>query len=361
MAGFDLSAEVKKQVERVLEERGRVNVIIAGRTGVGKSTLVNAVFQGQLAETGQGRPVTRSTREITKEGIPLTVFDTRGLELDRCEETLGELEALVKDRAARPRPVEHLHVAWVCVSEDGRRVEEGEIRLHALLAGHMPVLGVVTKARADQGFRAEVQRLLPLARNVVRVRALAEEDDEGNVLRPRGLPELVDATMEIVPEGQRNALAAAQRVSVEQKVRRARGVVAASAATAAGIGAAPIPFSDSVLLVPMEVGMLAGITAVFGLPLDRGFLTTLIGSALGGGGASLAGRAILSGLLKLVPGAGSAAGGAIAAATAASLTTAVGEAYIRALVLLTAREGGPPSEREIAEAFGAELSRRDGR
>jgi uncharacterized protein (DUF697 family)/predicted GTPase len=361
MAGFDLAAEVKKEVEKVLEERGRVNVVIAGRTGVGKSTLVNAVFQGQLAETGQGRPVTTSTREISKAGIPLTVFDTRGLELDRYRDTLAELEQLVKERAARASPVEHLHVAWVCVSEDSRRVEEGETRLHALLAAHMPVLGVVTKARADQGFRAEAQRLLPLARNVVRVRALAEEDDEGNVLRPRGLVELVDATMEVVPEGQRNAFAAAQRVNTAQKVGRAHGIVAASAATAAGIGAAPIPFSDSVLLVPMQVGMLAGITAVFGIPLDRGFLTTLVGSALGGGGASLAGRAILGGLLKLLPGVGSLAGGAIAAATAASLTTVVGEAYIRTLVMLFERTGGTtPSEREIAEAFGVELDRRKG-
>ena len=42
----------------------------------------------------------------------------------------------------------------------------------------MPVLGVITKARADQGFRAEVQRLLPEAKNVVRVRALSERFDD---------------------------------------------------------------------------------------------------------------------------------------------------------------------------------------
>jgi len=49
-----------------------VNILIAGRTGVGKSTLINAVFQGNFATTGQGRPVTQSTREIKKEGIPLS-------------------------------------------------------------------------------------------------------------------------------------------------------------------------------------------------------------------------------------------------------------------------------------------------
>ena len=46
-----------------------------------KSTLINAVFQSNLTETGQGRPVTKGTREINKQGVPLTIFDTRGLVL----------------------------------------------------------------------------------------------------------------------------------------------------------------------------------------------------------------------------------------------------------------------------------------
>lgn len=32
--------------------------MLAGRSGVGKSTLINTVFGSKLAETGQGRPVT---------------------------------------------------------------------------------------------------------------------------------------------------------------------------------------------------------------------------------------------------------------------------------------------------------------
>jgi predicted GTPase len=105
-------------VEEALKNRGKVNVVIAGRSRVGKSTLINAVFQGQLAETGQGRPVTQHTREISKEGIPLSVFDTRGLEMDRYRETLSELEKLVKQRRSSSDPHQHLHVAWVCVTED---------------------------------------------------------------------------------------------------------------------------------------------------------------------------------------------------------------------------------------------------
>jgi|GEM_PF-3558277 len=68
----DIAAMARKAIEEAIRELGQVNVLIAGRTGVGKSTLINAIFQGNLAATGQGRPVTQTTREITKEGIPFS-------------------------------------------------------------------------------------------------------------------------------------------------------------------------------------------------------------------------------------------------------------------------------------------------
>ena len=77
----DIASMVKKALDESIRERGQVNILIAGRTGVGKSTLINAVFQGKLAQTGQGRPVTTTKREISKEGIPLAIWDTRGLEM----------------------------------------------------------------------------------------------------------------------------------------------------------------------------------------------------------------------------------------------------------------------------------------
>ena len=88
----------KETIQKATAERGHINVLIAGRSGVGKSTLINAVFQQHLAETGQGRPVTQNTREISKDGIPITIFDTRGLEMSQFKETLSELERVIKDR-----------------------------------------------------------------------------------------------------------------------------------------------------------------------------------------------------------------------------------------------------------------------
>lgn len=78
---MDIGDIIKEAMKKALKEIGEVNILIAGKTGVGKSTLINAAFQGDYATVGQGRPITKETREIKKEGIPLTLWDTRGLEL----------------------------------------------------------------------------------------------------------------------------------------------------------------------------------------------------------------------------------------------------------------------------------------
>jgi len=138
------------------------------------------------------------------------------------------------------------------------------------------------------------------------------------------------AASEVVPEGQRSAFAAA-----------------------------PIPFSDAVLLVPVQAGMLASMSAVFGLPVSTGFLSTLLGSALTALGATFAGRAIVGGISKLLPGPGWVAGGAISAGTAAAMTTAFGETFLTALSALFA--AGPnelPTEADVAAAFKREITAR---
>ena len=322
---------LKEAIQKATTERGNINILIAGRSGVGKSTLINAVFQQHLAETGQGRPVTQNTREIRKEGVPISIFDTRGLEMSQFKETLSELEKLIKERGGDKDSNRHIHVAWLCIQEDGRRVENAEIDLHDMLSKHVPLITVITKARSDNGFRNEVLELLPESRNVVRVRAISESLDDGHTLPPIGLESLVELTSEVIPEGKRRALAAAQKANLNYTKSQAHKIVAGAATAAAAAGASPIPFSDAAILAPIQIGMIAGITSVFGLELSKGTLSTLVTSAIGVGGATFIGRTIVVNIMKFFPGIGTLAGGAISATTASAITIGLGEAYIAVL------------------------------
>lgn len=345
-----LDKMLEEAIYKATTERGCINILIAGRTGVGKSTLINAVFQSNIADTGQGRPVTKTTREISKEGIPLTIFDTRGLELSEFKATISELEKLISERCSDRDSNRHIHLAWLCIHEDGRRVEDAEIMLHEMLSRRVPLVVVITKARSDNGFRAEVQRLLPQSRNVIRVRAIHEVLDEGIILEPQGLDKLIELSSELIPEGKRRALAASQKVNNDYKKKQAHKIVVTSATAAAVVGASPIPFADAVIIAPIQIGMIAGITSVFGLELSKGTLATLVSSAIGVTGETFAGRAIATNLLKLIPGAGTLIGGAISAATASALTIALGEAYISVLANIFSNDpNATPDPKTIAE------------
>lgn len=354
----DIIKIIEEALKKAIEEVGEVNILIAGKTGVGKSTLINAVFQGNYATTGQGRPITQETREIKKDGIPLTLFDTRGLELKDYKETFKNLEELVISRNKDSNPMKHIHMAWICIDEGSRRVEKAETELCELLSKHMPVIGVITKATSDNGFRVEVNRLLRNAKNTVRVNSIATTLDDGHVINVFGLEELVELAMEVVPEAQKKAFIAAQKISLKQKRKKARAIIV-TAATAAGTAAfSPIPFSDAAILVPIQVGMLASITAVFGFELKKAFLSTLVSSTITAGGATVIGRSIVSNLLKFIPGVGTLAGGAIAASTAVAITSAFGEAYISTLVyLLKNKDISDISQSDIIIAFSKSYSK----
>jgi uncharacterized protein (DUF697 family)/predicted GTPase len=347
---------LKQKLEESLKQRGKVNIVIAGKTGVGKSTLVNAVFQGNLAETGDGRPVTQATREIKKDGIPLSIFDTRGLEISEYKNTVQELEKLIQDKSKSEDPNQHIHIAWVCVMEDSRRVEDAEMKLVEMLDNYIPVVGVITKSVSDNGFRQTVQELLPQTRNVVRVRAKETVFDDGYTMPAMGLDKLVELTMTLVPETQRDALAAAQKVSLNHKLQRAHAVVGGAALTAGGAGAVPLPFSDALAIIPIQISMLASISAVWGLPISTAFLGTLVSGTITGSAGTLVGRAAVGALLKFIPGIGSTAGGAISAGVASTLTLTFGEAYIAALYVLTKDDPNRiPTAEEIRDEFMHQL------
>jgi uncharacterized protein (DUF697 family)/GTP-binding protein EngB required for normal cell division len=347
----------KASVE-ALSKRGHVNILLGGKTGTGKSTLVNAMFGQEIAKTGQGKPVTQHFSKHSKEGCPVSIYDSKGLELADYQIIQSELMQKLQELNSSPDPKEHVHVAWLCIAEGARRVEDAEVSLAKSLASlKIPVIVAITTAVSDQGFQAEVKKQFPMAKAVVRVNSVPFQMDEDVTLPAKNLEALVDATMNVVPEAHKNAFLSAQKVKLSLKVAEAEGYVAAATIAAAAVGATPIPFSDAIALAPIQIGMMAKISAIFGIHVSDEFLSKFMTAA---GGASMVGKTVATGLFKLFPGVGTILGGMISAGTAGTLTKLMGDKYIS--VLKEMFEKNPdhvPDATEVGEALAGKMRMMD--
>jgi len=74
----DFIQSIMNAMEKEMKDIGHVNIIVAGKTGVGKSTLINSVFRENLAKTGIGAPVTNTIKELTKKDFPLRYMTPLG-------------------------------------------------------------------------------------------------------------------------------------------------------------------------------------------------------------------------------------------------------------------------------------------
>jgi uncharacterized protein (DUF697 family)/GTPase SAR1 family protein len=320
---------------------GRFNLAVFGKTGVGKSTLVNAIFGESVAATGIGRPVTLGSHLYVHRTGKLGIYDTQGLEVGRdSTRIISELQAFIDSSRLLPF-AEQVHLAWYCVRASDRRFEQAEAAFIAELAKlGLPVVLVLTQVpgrRDDQGRLHVAADVLELARQIeqmglpvhgsrpVLVNALPEPFTGAE---QHGLLELLDASFRLAPDAATEALVAAQRIDPARKAAAAERAVNKAVAAATAAGFTPIPFADAAVLVPIQISMMAKIANVYDIPMQRATVASLAATTV----TTQTGRAAATGLLKLVPGVGTMVGGAITGGVAGAITLAVGHAWHRVCI-----------------------------
>ena len=183
----------------------------------------------------------------------------------------------------------------------------------------VPIIVVLTQA-VPKKKAAEMKTMIEKENlDIVKVVPLLAQDmdfDEEYIAKSYGLDSLIDVMTEVLPSELQNTLQNVQIASLASKKKAARAAVSAAVAAAFGEGFAPIPFADAALLIPTQVGMIAGITVIFGLDISKSFLTAFVSSTIGSSGATVLGKTIVANLLKFILGLGTGAGGAISATTA---------------------------------------------
>jgi uncharacterized protein (DUF697 family)/GTP-binding protein EngB required for normal cell division len=357
----DFVSSIMSALEKEMKNIGHVNIIVAGKTGVGKSTLINSIFREKLAETGIGAPVTQTIKELTKKDFPLRVYDSIGLELgsDRQQQVEDDINKVINDALTKGDEDKFIHCIWYCINVNSNRIEPREEEFIDRLARDnkntgVPVIIVLTIAH-NKTLSLEMKEYIDkLNLNVQGTFIVLAEDykDEDFVRKAYGGSELVEFTSSILPESAQKAFVNAQSVSFKLKRDKAQAIVVTTVAVSFGAGFTPIPFSDAVLLVPTQVGMIAGITAVYGMKISKSTMTAIVASLAGTTGATVLGKTIVSNLIKMIPGVGTVVGGVISGTTAAALTTALGGTYIVIMEMLVK---GELSESDITSGKAKKL------
>ncbi len=357
------------EYERQNESLGRFNLVLFGNTGVGKSTLVNAIFGEEVARTGIGEPVTKGSHLYLDKIGHLGLVDTQGLEIGKDDrEILRDLDKVIKESRKLPLS-EQIHVAWYCVRGMDRRFEESEAEfVRRLDEFGLPVIMVFTQVPFRNGqYHPDA---IALAQQVIAKNLPIENGrpyftfakaDEFAGQAAYGLQEVLDATFRCAPEGVHGALTAAQEIDLSRKTSEAQKVIGAAVASAGAAAAIPIPFSDATLLVPIQLGMMAKIAHLYKIKFDRAALMAIVSTTA----ATQVGRATFTGLLKLVPGAGTVIGGAIGAGVASTFTYAMGQAWLKVCQQVHAGKlgglDGALDNEQLREAFLAEFKKRLGK
>lgn len=322
-------------------ERG--NVLVIGNSGVGKSTLINSVLGDNCAVTGFGTSGTTSRLEIYESNeIPFRIIDTIGFEPSWVKEMKAIHAVRMWSKASSKTGQEdtQINVIWFCVDGTSRKLFPKAIKdlSHATsMWPSVPVIVVITKSYAiperseniemvHNAF-AQQKRYSKNLKAVIPVVAQTYQLNDTAYAPPEGITELIDATNALLPEGLQAAQTDIANFKLNRKRMLAHGIVGTATAGAVVVGAVPIPFSDALILSPIEIGELNSLAYIYGIKNDdaaKQFLNTIVDVGTVGAAA----KAAIS-TLKAIPGINLGAS-VLNAIIAGSIVAALGEGSIYA-------------------------------
>lgn len=192
---------IVNQIEDVYDEErltNHVNILLTGQVGVGKSTLINSVFNHNYTEEGIGDSITNQINEFTPKDSVITLIDTPGLCLDakKRKDIQKQIFNKINEKNDEISIEKKIHCIWYCVDCQKCRFEKEDLEFINQYK-NIPVIIVLTQSY----FEKEKNDMINLIKSF-KLKKIYPVISKPKVLgmktyQPCGIEELLDKTKHI--------------------------------------------------------------------------------------------------------------------------------------------------------------------
>lgn len=317
------------------------NVLVIGNSGVGKSTLINAVLGEEKATTGWGNSGTTDHLEIYEnDEIPFRIIDSVGFEPSffKKKKAIDAVKKWSKNSAKNGNEDSKIDIIWFCVEGTSRKLFPDTVKSLSSATAmweSVPVIVAITKSYSEPERKINVEMVQNAfakqkrySKNLKKVIPVVAQDyviNDSSYVEPVGITELIEATNNFLPEGKKAADDDIYHYKIKRKKALAQGIVGTATTAGSVIGAIPISVADAPLLSGIEAGEITALARLYEIPKGEKS-KQLMGTIIEAGTASAAAKGAIS-VLKSIPGVNLVAG-VLNAVIAGCFVAAIGEASI---------------------------------